>query len=390
MNTSINENHKTYQACIRCTVDTTVPGHNFDKDGLCSYCRLHERLEKVFPIGNGKLEALIKKIKYEGRNNKLDCVVGISGGRDSTYTLYMLKKVWGLRPIAVHFNDGFGNPVAGENMHKATKKLGVELRTISSDWRESKDLRIAYLKASTPDLGTPTDIGIANALYSVAYKENVKNIIIGQSFRTEGIAPLEWNYLDGKYLLDVHKKFGQFPLRPWKPLDPGFNLTFKHMFFYTVRHRIKTIPLLYYHNYVRQEADAVLKNELDWINPGAHYYDDLYQSLMTYVMRTKFNIDRRKYNYAALVRSGQMSKAEAAERLKKIYVIEDPKVIDLCIKRLGLSREEFDQYMAIPAKTFRDYETSYDLIKFLRLPIWMASKLNILPPTAYAKYFECT
>ncbi|MBF0522811.1 MAG: N-acetyl sugar amidotransferase [Candidatus Omnitrophica bacterium] len=388
-------NQKTipYQMCTRCTVDTTVPGHNFDKNGLCSYCRLHDKLEKRYPLneeGKRLQQEIIEQIKKEGKGKKFDCVVGISGGRDSTYTLYLAKKVWGLRPIAVHFNDGFGNPVAGENMRKATRKLDVELRTITSDWRESKDLRIAYLEASTPDLGTPTDIGIATALYSVAVKENIKNLVIGQSFRTEGIAPLEWNYLDGKYLKEVHKLYGKFPLRKWKPTDGGFNLCFKEMFYYTVMRGIKTIPLLYYENYVRSAADKIIAQELDWVYPGAHYFDDLYQSLMTYVMREKFNIDRRKYNYAALVRSGQMPKAEALDHLKERYVIEDPKVIGLCIKRLGLTQEQFDAYMKLPPKTFRDYKTSYDLIKFLRWPIKIASQLNILPSTAYDKYFECS
>ena len=201
-----NSLQQTYQMCARCVVDTTVPGYNFDSDGICAYCRLHEKLEKNYPLteeGQKIRDGLIEMIKREGKGRKANCIVGISGGRDSTYTLYMCKKVWGLHPLAVHFNDGFGNPVAGENMRKATKKIGVELVTITSDWRESKDIRIAYLKASTPDVGTPTDIGIANALYGVAVKEGIRNIVIGQSFRTEGIAPLEWNYLDGKYLKNI-------------------------------------------------------------------------------------------------------------------------------------------------------------------------------------------
>jgi len=204
------EKNNNYQICTRCIVDSSVPGHNFDNNGICSYCHLHDKLEKEHPLNdNGKkiFKRYIAKIRKQGQGKKFNCVLGISGGRDSTYSLFLAKKVWGLNPIAVHFNDGFGNPTAGENMRKACKKLDVELRTITSDWRESKDLRIAYLKASTPDMGTPTDIGIANALYGVAVKENVKNIIIGQSFRTEGIAPLEWNYLDGLYLKTIHDQF---------------------------------------------------------------------------------------------------------------------------------------------------------------------------------------
>lgn len=380
-----------HRICTRCIIDTTVPGAKFDEGGVCSYCKLHDKLDRKYPLneeGKRMFNNLIKKIKASGKNSKYDCVLGISGGRDSTYTLYLTKQL-GLRPLAVHFNDGYGNPVAWENIRKATGKLNIEMRTISSDWRESRDLRLAFLKASTPDLEEGTDIGIATALYGVAAKENVKYIIIGQSFRTEGIAPLEWNYLDGRYLESIHKKFGDFKLRKWKPEDPGFNLNVFHMFYYTVLRGIRTIPILYYLNYIRRDAEEILKKELDWVYTGAHYYDDLYQSLMTYIYRVKFNIDRRKFNYSALIRSGQIPREEAMERVKEIYAIEDPKVISLCIKRLGITRTELDKYLAEPPKTFRDYPTSYNYIKAMRLPIKILSELNILPVVTYDKYFEC-
>lgn len=385
-------NQKEYQLCQRCIVDTTVPGATFDENGICSYCHLQDKLAAEFPNGTeGEkiINRYLSKIIKSGKGEKYDCVLGLSGGRDSTFTLWLAVKKWDLRPIAVHFNDGFGNPIAGENMIKACKKLGVELRTITSDWRESKDLKIAFLKASTPDMEEGADIGIATALYGVAAKENIKYIIIGQSFRTEGIAPLTWNYLDGKYLKEVHKKFGQEKLRKWTPEDPGFNLSLKEMFYYAVVRRIKTIPLLYYYDYIRSEAEKPLKAELDWVYTGAHYFDDLYQSLMSYVNRVKFNIDRRKYNYSALIRSGQMNREEALEKVKSVYVIEDPKVIDLCIKRLGLSKEEFAEIMKLPLKTFRDYPNHYKLIKLFKYPIFILSKLNLLPGTAYDKYFHC-
>jgi hypothetical protein len=160
--------------CSRCIVDATVPGAVFDDEGICNFCKLHQKLEKIFPLnetGARKLEQILSRIKREGRNKKYDCVVGISGGRDSTYTLYLAKRVWGLRPLAVHFNNGFGNPVAGQNMFKAIQRLGVDLRTVTSDWREAKDLKLAFLKASTPDIDASTDIGIAAALYGRAARE---------------------------------------------------------------------------------------------------------------------------------------------------------------------------------------------------------------------------
>jgi hypothetical protein len=142
-------------------------------------------------------------------------------------------------------------------------------------------------------------------------------------------------------------------------------------------------------NYVRTEAEEVIKNELDWVNTGAHYYDDLYQSLMSYVYRVKFNIDRRKINYSALIRSGQMKRDEALERVKEVYAIEDPKVIDLCMKRLGVTQKELEEYISLPLKTFRDYKTHYSFIRTMKLPIKILSKTHLLPTTAYSKYFEC-
>jgi len=383
---------KNYRLCTRCIIDTTVPGVTFDGSGQCNFCQLHDKMDRDYPLneeGRKKLDSILADIKRKGRRKKYDCVLGVSGGRDSIFTLYLTTQRFGLRPLAVHFNDGFGNPVAGENMVKAAKKLGVDLRTITSDWRESKDLKIAFLKASTPDLEVATDIGIATALYGVAAKEGLKYVLFGQSFRTEGISPLSWNYLDGKYMKAVHQQFGTVPLRKWKSTDPGFNLDLLEIFYYAFWKRIKVIPILYYYPYVRREAEEVLKRELDWVYPGAHYYDDLYQALMNYVFRTKFNMDRRKFNYSALIRSGQMSREEALERIKQVYVIEDPDVIRLCVKRLGLAKEEFEECLARPPKTFRDYPNHYGLIQKFEVPIQILSRLSLIPGSTYDKYFHC-
>ena len=376
--------------CSRCSIDSTVAGARFDRSGECNYCKMHDELDRAYPLnekGRENFEHLMGTIRENSRDKPYDCVVGISGGRDSTYTLYLLKKM-GLRPLAVYFNDGFSNPVAGENMTRATKILNVDMRTITSDWRESKDLRIAFLKASTPDFGMPTDLGIAAALYGVAAKEKIRHVMIGQSFRTEGVCPLEWLYFEGKYLKQVHRLFGSVPLRPWKPEDPGFNLGLSEFCYYAFIKRIKTILPLYYIEYNRTDVDEILSSELGWVNTGAHYYDGLYQSLMTYILRVKFGIDRRLFNYAALVRSGQMTRKEAIEKTHKIYSIEDPKIIQLCIKRLGLTPEEFDEIMALEPKTFKDYRTNYNFLVKIRYLIKITTYLHIVPKSTYMKYFE--
>lgn len=378
------------RVCARCICDDTFPNIDFDEQGVCSCCKLHDDMDRAIPDGakgEAILETTVASIKRRNRKAPFDCVVGVSGGRDSTYCLLWAKRM-GLRPLALHFNDGFGNPVAGENMTKATRELDVPLRVVTSDWRESKDLKIACLKASTPELEQGTDLGIASALYGEATKEGVKDIILGHSFRTEGISPLEWNYMDGHYLKAVHKQFGGQPLRPWRPEDPGFNLRLPHMFYYAVIRRIRSHTVLNHAKYVRDDITREIEQNLGWVNPGAHYFDDLYQSLITNVLRKKFGIDRRKFAYSALVRSGQMSRDAALERISKIYEIEDPDVISLCIKRLGLSEAELEEILRQPPKNFRDYPNVYNLIRRAKWLVIPLEKLGLIPTIATVKYFH--
>ncbi len=379
-----------YQRCAKCIADSTVPGISFDEKGECNLCMMHDRWEKEYPNderGAKILEQKFDKMRREGKDKKYDCVIGISGGRDSIYLLYLATTKWKLRPLAVHFNDGFDNPVAGENMLNAVKILNVELRTITSDYRECKDLKVVDLKASTPLMNNGTDVGIGASLYGVAYKEGVKNILFGQSFRTEGIRPIAWAYFDGDHLRAVHKQFGSSSLKKWEPQNPGYNLGIKEMLFYSALHGIKVFSPLYYYPYIREEAGALLQKELDWVYPGAHYFDDLYWSLITFIHRTKFNIDFRLIEYSALIRSGLLSRDEALEKVKKIYQLEDPKVISLCLKRLGVSQEDFDAWMKLPPKNWWDYPNSYKWMWRFRPVILAMVKIGVFTPLIYDKYF---
>ena len=377
------------QICKRCVQDKSIPGIVFDLEGVCNFCHLHDQMEKEYPNdkrGEQKLNALFKKFKKN--SNKYNCVVGVSGGRDSTFLLWLLVKKWKLNPLAVHFNDGFDNPTAGENMLKACKKLNVDLITVTSHWKEAKDLKIDFLKASTPELNLGTDIGIAASLYGVSVKYNIKHILLGQSFRTEGIKPLEWSYFDGDYLRNVHNIFGSVPLTPFQADRPGFHLGIKELAYYSIVKKISVWTPFYYYPYIRETAENILKSELSWVYPGAHYFDDLYHSLIKYVHRVKFKIDLNMNSDSALVRSGQMSRAQALKRKKEIYHIEDEDVIRLCLKRLDLSNMEFEDFMAIPVKSFKDFPTSYNKIKKAKPIIKILSQLNLLPKITYRKYFE--
>ena len=375
----------TKKMCNNCIMDNSTKFFRLNNKGICNYCEGHEILEKEFPI-NGNEEIIASQIIRDGKNKKYDCVLGLSGGRDSSFLVYKARSL-GIRPLLVHFNDGFGNPVAGENIRKIIRKTNFELRTITSDWRESKDIKLSLIKASVPDMTLGTDLGIAASLYSVAAKENIKYILSGVSFRTEGIVPLDWNYLDGKYLKTILKLHGKHKLRKWSPYDAGFNFDLKEFFYYSIIKGIKFIPLLYHIDYQRPVAEKIIKKEFDWVNTGAHYFDDLYQSLLTFILRKKFNIEFRRFNYSALIRSKQMTKEEALQRMKTKYVVEDEKIIELCIKRLGINREDINKCLEEKPKSFLDYNTNYSLIKKFKLIIKFLSKAGVIPPSTYLKFF---
>ena len=273
-------------------------------------------------------------------------------------------------------------------MLKACKKLDVDLITVTSHWKEARELKIDFLKASTPDLNLGTDIGIASSLYGMAVRYNIKFILLGQSFRTEGIKPLSWSYFDGDYLRNVHHIFGTVKQHPWTPEQPGFHLGLRELAYYTLTKGISCLTPLYYYPYVRKEAEDILTEELGWRYPGAHYFDDLYHSVVKYVHRVKFRIDLNMNSDSALVRSGQMTRKEALLRRKRIYKIEDEDVIRLCKKRLGLSNMAFEDFMALPLKTFKDYPTGWNTIKKFRLLIKLLSGLDIIPKVTYRKYFH--
>jgi len=197
--------------CQKCVMDDTVPGIQFDENGICTFCKIHEDLEKKYPLNEEtpkRLAELVNKIKAYGKGKKYDCIVGVSGGRDSTYTLYNAVKL-GLRPLAVHFDNGWNSEIAVQNIKNACEKLKVDLYTHVADWEEFKDLQKSFLKASVPDGEVPTDWVITSVLYKVAYKEKIKFLIGGHSFRTEGTTPLTWTFQDGKYVKSIQKRFGE-------------------------------------------------------------------------------------------------------------------------------------------------------------------------------------
>ena len=369
--------------CTRCVLDTTVSDIRFDQEGVCHYCKIHDELEKTFPLGpcqEKTLETIVEKIKEKGRNKAYDIVVGVSGGRDSTYALYKAVKL-GLRPLAVHFDNGWNSDTAVTNLKKATDKLNVDLHTFVIDWEDFKDLQISFLKASVSDAEIPTDVAIHGILHKIAAQEGIGYLVFAHSFRTEGVAPLSWTYMDGRYIKSVHKLFGTRKLKNYP------NMTMWDVFYYRFIRGIKVVPLLTYMPYNQKEVDKTLSEELDWVYSGGHHHESYYtEFFQSYYLPKKFNIDKRKIEYSALIRSGQMSREDGLKEIEEQEYPYNEEVVHYSINKLGLSKDEFEQIMKSPLKSFHDYPTYYPLIKALKGPISIANRLNMFPKHLYLKF----
>jgi N-acetyl sugar amidotransferase len=371
------------QICSRCVLDTTAPDIWFDKRGVCKYCKIHNELEKAYPKGadgERRIHEIAGKIKKKGKNRKYDCLVGVSGGRDSTYTLYLAVNL-GLRPLAVHFDNGWDSSIAVSNIKNATDKLEVDLHTIVADWEEFKDLQISFLKASVPDAEIPTDYAIYSVLFQVAAHEGIKYILEGHSFRTEGTSPLSWTYMDGRYIKSVHKKFGRRKLTSFPVL------TFSKLFYFLFVRRIKYVRPLESIDYRQDEVNTILETELGWRYYGGHHHESVYtQFFQSYLLPRKFGIDKRKTEYSALIRSGQMPRESALKEIAENTYPVDQEIVNYVISKLGLSKEEFHQILSAEKKSFQDYPTYMPFIRILRLPIKLACKLRLLPQILLLKY----
>jgi len=377
--------YKTNKVCTRCIIDDTVPGIVFDKDGICPFCQIHDEIEKKYHLNADseiKLKQLSERIKRDGKGKKYDCIVGVSGGRDSTFTLYNTVKL-GLRPLAVHFDNGWDSEIAVQNIKNACKRLDVDLYTHVADWEEFKEIQRAFLKASVSDAEVPTDWVIFSVLFKVAANERIKYIIHGHSFRTEGTTPLTWTYMDGRYVKDIHKKFGSGKTKSF----PVMRL-FEYLY-YTLIRKIKQERILYYIHYDEKKVMDLITKQLNWKDYGGKHLESKYTAFFQgYILPRKFNIDKRKLHYSALIRSGQLIREQALLRVQTDPYTGGEELLDYCLKKLDFTRKEFDQIMNEPPKSFMDYKSYYSFVKFMKKPIEWATRLGIVPETVYMKYFH--
>lgn len=370
------------QICSRCIYDDSIPYITFDLEGVCNYCRQHEQLEREYPTGKKgeqKLRELAAEIKREGRNKPYDVIVGVSGGCDSSYLLYKVKEL-GLRPLAVHFDNTWNSTIAVENIQNILKKLEIDLFSYVVDSYEYNDIFKSFLKASVPEIDTPSDIGLATTHYLAAEKYGIKYIFEGHSFRTEGVSPHGWFYMDGKYIDTIQKMFGSYKIKTLP------NLWLKKWLKWITIDRIKKIRPLYYLDYNKEETKSFLAKELGWKWYGGHHMENRTSYFTNnYYLPIKFHIDLRYCEFSALVRTGQMNREEALVKVK------EPKNFDMGIleevkKRLDLNDEEFAQIMSLPTKTYRDYKTYKQTFEKLRWFFWLMYKSDLVPKSFYVKF----
>lgn len=356
--------------CTSGVWDETVPGIYFDADGVSNYAKIQLRLMEEYPRGEKgeeKWQEIITDVRKKGKHNKYDCIVGVSGGVDSSYLLYLIKEKYRLRPLAVTLDNGWSSEIAVKNIKRMADALSVDLETYVIDYEEVKDLTRSFIHAGLPWIDGPTDDAIKSVMYKIALKTGVKYIFRGNDFRTEGKQPREWTYSDNKQLKYIHKKFGYlkrlktFPYLPlWKIVYCGFIKG------------IKDIRPYYYLYYSKSEAKEFLEKKFGWQYYGGHHHENIFTKfVMSYWLPVKFGIDKRKINLSAQVMSGYLSREKALSELSApaLNENENEEIRNYVLKKLDFSNEDFEDILRSENKSFRDYPNQekllYQIIKFL-------------------------
>jgi N-acetyl sugar amidotransferase len=306
---------------------------------------------------------MVSDCKKAGREKKYDCVIGVSGGVDSTYVAMLVKEL-GLRPLAVHLDNGWNSELAISNIRNVLQKLGIELHTYVLDWEEFRDLQLSFLKASTPDSEIPSDHAIVALMRRIADEEGVP-VIWGVNFSSESILPPAWSqgHMDWTYIRNVQRKFGNRKLKNY----PHYSI-WKLIYYNRIR-RQKLYNLLNFIDYNKEDAKRLLEKEVDWRDYGGKHYESVYTRIFqSYILPVKFGFDKRKAHYSSLILAGQMTREEALEKLRipPFNSIEIESDIEFLVKKLQISQDEFRAIMQAPLRSYSEYRSSWpDFVKKL-------------------------
>lgn len=359
-----------YQMCTRCVMDTTAEEITFDSSGICSFC--HSFDENVKPIldrarseeGRRLLNQVVNTIKSSAHGRPYDSILGIRGGTDSSYLAYLASEL-GLRPLLINVDTGWDTPESKSNIENLVSKLGLDLEVITVDWEEMRDLQLAFYRSSVNNCEIPQDHAFLAALYKKAAQEGVNYILTGGNLATESILPRSWGYNAGdlRHLLAVHSRFGTRPLRKF----PTLSFWRRYLYYPFVR-SIREVRLLNYVPYNKNEAKRILTEKYGWQDYGAKHYESvLTRFFQGYYLPTKFGIDKRKAHLSSLILSGQMTREQALEELKKPpypneELLQKDKIY--IAERLGLSLSEWEEILALPPRQHDEFPSSKLLFAF--------------------------
>ena len=359
-----------YQICNTCVMDTSDMDIEFDEQGQCNHCRaalIKKSQNTTYIAGKSEdlLNSIVEKIKIKGKSRTYDCLVGISGGVDSCYVAYKCKKL-GLNPLLLHFDNGWDAEIAVQNIKNVAKNLDLDYLSYVVDWQEFKEIQLAFLKSSSVDLEFPTDIGIFASLNEIAKKHDIKYIISGGNSSSEGILPLTWGYhvtRDLKYYKAIVKKFSKVPLKK-VPVESILGEVYNKFV-----KNIKTIYLLNYLNYDKEQAKEILQTELGWQGYGGKHHESKITAFwQSYVMPVKYNMDYRRATFSSQICSGQLSRLEALQMLE-MSLPYDPSTVETykkyIAKKYEISDEDFEKYLSQPPRTYKDFKNNKKLVDFV-------------------------
>lgn len=358
--------NKEFKRCSITVMDTSDPEISFDENNISNHVYEYKELERkiLLPDNEKKnqFNKIINEIKGSGKGKTYDCLIGLSGGVDSSYITYLAGEM-GLNALIVHFDNGWNSELAVNNIKKLVTKYNFDLHTLVVDWEEFKDIQLSFFKASVPNIEVVTDHAIIATLYRITKEYNIKYLISGSNIVTEGILPKAWGYdaSDFKHIKAIHKKFGTKKFKTFP------RLTLINYFYYMLIRKVKKVNVLNLIDYSKEKAIKTLEKEVGWQYYGGKHYESVFtQFFQAYVLPTKFGFDKRKAHLSSLICSGQMSREEALLELEKpLYdsnVLETH--IEYIIKKWEITREEFDRIMNLPPKKHEDYPTNKKIMNF--------------------------
>ena len=369
--------------CKRCICDSEFPGIVFDDSGICNYCHKHDELDRKYPIDDVEVDRIAERIKKSGAGKPFDAIVGVSGGKDSSYLLHLANEL-GIRVLAVHYDNGWDTAIAKKNIEIMTSALQTSLLNYRVRQEEVDDLILSFLLSHTQDAESPTDLGLVKCMFDAAVHYDVKYILDGHCFRTEGFAPIEWSYMDGRYIKNVHNmQKNPISLKTY-PM-----LTLMDQIKYGIK-GIKRERLLYHVDYNSTSIKEFLESRYGWEWYGGHHLENVYTSFFgSYYRPNKLGYNGRIVELSALVRSGQITREQAIERMDEpqLSIEDESKIINEVKARLKIPDVLFDHIMDTSSKkTCRDYKTYRNHFKLMMPVFWLMMKTKRIPDSFYFKY----